>query len=348
MNTTGAEREEYAGMAIQPGLVSVVIINFNSAAYIERCIQSIEAQDYPRTEILVIDNGSTDGSLTIVERMESDGRVRLLAGANVGSSRANNLGIRESNGEFVLVLNADAFPLSGYIQKCVSAIRKSDLIGTVIGKLVSDSDTSIIDSAGIYLYREGFACDRGHGEKDNGQYDREELVDGACCAAAMYRRRMLEDIRIGDEFYDEDFFAFVEDVELSFHAAMRGWTTLYLPSAIVRHVRGGSSKAVSEFVTYLNERNIRFFFRKDFQLVLGILDRVLQKVVLSGRRLTQYKYLTADARLKLSKEVEELGQRMDQKRSQLRAPDRLPAFGMAGRRSYLVSTILRRAGIKSI
>jgi len=335
-------------MVIRSGLVSVLIINFNSAEYIERCIKTIKAQDYPQTEILVIDNGSTDGSLPIVEKMENEGQLRLIAGTNVGFSRANNLGIRESAGEFVLVLNADAFPMPGYIQKCVSAFRKNEQIGTVIGKLVSDSDTSIIDSAGIYIYREGFARDRGIGEKDNGQYDREELVDGACGAAAMYKRTMLDDIRIGEEFYDEDFFAFMEDLELSFHAAMRGWTTLYLPSAVVRHVRGGSSKNVTEFACYLNERNTRLFFRKDFRLVIGIWDQVLQEVVLLGRRLTQYKYLSANSRLKLRRELAELGQRMDQKRDRLRARDRLPAFSMAGRRSYLVSTVLRRAGVKSM
>ncbi len=333
-------------MAIQSGLVSVVIINFNSAECIERCIKTIEAQDYPQTEILVIDNGSTDGSLSVVQSMENEGRLRLIAGTNIGSSRANNLGIRESIGEFVLVLNADAFPLPDYIRKCVQAFRKNELTGTVIGKLVSDSDPSIIDSTGIYLYREGFARDRGLGEKDNGQYDREEVVDGACCAAAMYKRAMLEDVRIGEEFYDEDFFAFVEDVELSFHAAMRGWTTLYLPSAVARHVRGGSSKRVSEFACYLNERNTRLFLRKDFRLVTGFWDRVLQEVVLLGRRLTLHKYLSGNARLKLSREVKELGQKMDRKRSQLRAPDRLPVFSMAGRRSYLVTAVLRRAGMR--
>ena len=182
-------------MKIQSGMVSVVIINFNGAVHIERCIKTIEAQSYPEIEILVIDNGSTDGSLALVQEIANEDRIRLFAGANVGSSKANNLGIRESNGEFVLVLNADAFPLSDYIQKCVAAFRNDELIGTVIGKLVSDANDSIIDSAGIYFYREGLSCDRGFGEKDLGQYDMQEFIDGACCAAALYRRTMLEDIR---------------------------------------------------------------------------------------------------------------------------------------------------------
>jgi GT2 family glycosyltransferase len=332
-------------MKKQSGLVSVVIITFNSAAHIERCINSIESQSYPHIEILVIDNGSKDGSLALVQKIASKGRIQLFAGANVGFSKANNIGIGASKGEFVLVLNADAFPLPDYIGKCVEALCRNEFIGTVIGKLISDADTSIIDSAGLYIYREGLCVDRGHGERDIGQYDTQEYVDGAIGAAAMYRRKMLEDIRIGDEYYDEDFFAFNEDVEMSFHSALRGWTTLYLPSAVARHVRGGSTCKMTEFKCYLNERNTRLFLRKGFALVARPSDKVLQAVLLLGRRITQLHYLSAGFRARLRKEVAESGKKMDQKRSLLCSPHRSPAFTMARRRSYLVATILRRIGI---
>ena len=332
-------------MKIQPGLVSIVIINFNSAAHIERCIKTIEAQSYPEIEILVIDNGSKDGSLALVQKIASEGRIQLFAGANVGFSKANNIGIGASKGEFVLVLNADAFPLPDYIGKCVEAFCRNEFIGTVIGKLVSDADTSIIDSAGLYIYREGLCVDRGHGERDIGQYDTQEYVDGAIGAAAMYRRKMLEDIRIGDEYYDEDFFAFNEDVEISFHAALRGWATLYLPSAVAWHVRGGSTSKMTEFTYYLNDRNTRLFLRKDFRLVARVSDRILQSIVLLGRKVTQYQHLTSSTRHRLRKELTVLAEKMDEKRSQLRAPHQTPAFKMAGRRSYLAATILRRIGI---
>jgi GT2 family glycosyltransferase len=332
-------------MKTKPGLVSVVIINFNSAAHIGRCIKTIEEQSYSEIEILALDNGSTDRSLSIVQQMANEGRLSLYASENIGSSRANNLGIRKSCGEFVLVLNADAFPFPDYIEQCVAAFRRDDLIGTVIGKLVSDSDTSIIDSAGIYFYREGVACDRGSGEKDCGQYDKQELVDGACCAAAIYRRTMLEDIRIGEEYYDEDFFAFIEDVDLSFHAGVRGWTTLYLPSAVARHVRGGSTDKMTEFVYCLCERNTRLFLRKSFILVARHSDKILQAALLLGRSITQYLHLSFSARRRLGKELEELGKKMDQKRSLFRSPHRASMFNMTGRRSYLVASILRRIGI---
>jgi GT2 family glycosyltransferase len=153
---------------------------------------------------------------------------------------------------------------------------------------------------------------------------------------------MLEDIRIGEEFYDEDFFAFVEDAEISFHAGIRGWRTLYLPSAVVRHVRGGSSGKMTESCYYLNARNILLFLRKDFALVTRPSDKILQSVVLVGSKIIQCKRLSAGLRRRLSKEVSELGNKMDQKRSLLRHPDRSSVFTMVGRRSYLVAAIWRR------
>jgi GT2 family glycosyltransferase len=332
-------------MSITPGLVSVVIINFNSAQYISRCIATLEQQTYRPIEIIIVDNGSTDSSVLAVKQMRDDGRVLLFTGNNVGSSKANNRGIRESHGEYILILNADAFPAGEYIEKCVAAFKCNNEIGTVVGKLVSDSNTSIIDSAGIYFFREGLPVDRGFGEADRGQYDTQEYIDGACCAAALYSRKMLEDICLDGEYYDEDFFAFAEDPELSLHSGIRGWRTLYVPTAVVRHVRGGSTATMSEFAYHLNERNMRLMLRKGFSLVARPSDRILQKIVLAARRIKEDKTLSPELRRRLNSEEAELGLKMDQKRGRLLAPNRRSAFSMQNRRSYLVAMILRRIGI---
>ena len=100
------------------------------------------------------------------------------------------------------------------------------------------------------------------GEEDKGQYDIEDYVVGACCAAAMYKREMLEDIKYKDEYYDEDYFAFVEDLDLSVCATLLGWKTLYTYKALAYHVRGGSTSSMSDFVKFLNIRNSEMFFNK--------------------------------------------------------------------------------------
>ncbi len=331
-------------MKIQSGLVTVIIINFSSGVHIERCIQAIEAQSYPQIEILVIDNGSTDGSLALVQRMASEARLRLFTGTNVGFAKANNLGIRESSGEFVLILNADAFPRPDYIEKCVAAFR-DDRVGAVIGKLVSAADTSIIDSTGIYFYREGVAIDRGFGEKDRGQYEKREFVDGACGAAAMYSRAMLKDIRIGEEFYDEHFFAFMEDAELSFRASTRGWRTLYIPDAVTLHVRGGSSQALSEYIYFLNERNTRLFLRTSFVSVARTSDILLQRALLFLRSAKMLWSLSRSYRQRLRRELVEIGSDISNRRKLMLPPEHPSVFVMNGRRSYLLETVARRIGI---
>lgn len=246
-------------------LVSVVIINFNSDKFIWRCLEALEKQTYKNLEIFVVDNASTDGSSERLQSIDNDNFNYYKFETNVGSSVANNYGIKSSSGEFVLILNADVFLSEDYIEKSLIAFNKDNKIGTVTGKLLSESNHKIIDTTGIILFKEGVGHERGMGEEDNGKYDIEDYVVGACCAAAMYKREMLEDIRYEDEYYDEDYFAFVEDLDLSVCATLLGWKTLYTYKALAYHVRGGSTSSMSDFVKYLNIRNSEIFFNKFFK-----------------------------------------------------------------------------------
>ena len=321
------------------GIVSLVIINFNSGRYLPRCLSAIEAQTYPHREVIIVDNGSTDGSTAGLRELAADGRIRLFEGANVGSSKANNLGIRDSSGEFVLILNADAFLEPSYLEECVRAMRENEQVGTAVGKLVSASDPSIIDSAGLYFYREGLPIDRGFGEKDAGQYQKVEFVDGACCAAALYRRSMLEAIRLRDEYYREDFFAFTEDIELSFRSTLHGWKTIYLPQAIAHHVRGGSSQSLSEFTFYLNERNLRAFLKSTFNQVARRSDIWLQSIVLFFRTINLRRKLSPAKRASLKSEIQGLMQQMTGEITPIGLGH---SFDTRGRRSYLGQAIKTR------
>lgn len=249
-------------MSINP-LVSVVIINFNSDKYIWRCLEALENQVYKNIEIFVVDNNSNDGSSEKLLEISRNNNIHYYKfESNVGSSAANNYGIRASSGEFVLILNADVFLEKEYIKNSVEAFKRDTTIGTVTGKLLSDSDHTIIDTTGVILYKEGVGDERGMGEIDRGQYDTDDYVVGACCAAAMYKREMLEDIKYENEYYDEDYFAFVEDLDLSVLSTLLGWKTLYTYRAVGFHVRGGSTSSMSDFVQYLNIRNSELLYRK--------------------------------------------------------------------------------------
>lgn len=264
---------------IMEGLVSVVIINFNSGEYIFDCLKRVKDQTYKKIELLVIDNCSHDGSSGILQDMAiAEGFLYYYSRENLGAAKANNYGINRSKGEYVMTLNADAFLENSYIDICVKALQRNEQIGTITGKLLSSNNINIIDSAGITIFKEGVAGERGIGEKDCGQYDKEEYVAGACCAAAIYRRKMLNSIKYNNEYFDEDFFAFCEDLDLSISSLLQGWKTLYCPRAVAYHLRGGSTRTSSDFVNYLLYRNSKYFYMKtfkDFNLEGVILHQML-------------------------------------------------------------------------
>lgn len=301
---------------INNSLVSVVIINFNSDKFIWRSLEALDKQTYKNLEIFVVDNASTDGSSEKLQNINRKDFNYYKFETNVGSSVANNYGIKNSNGKFVLILNADVFLSEDYIEKSIIAFNKDTKIGTVTGKLLSESNHKIIDTTGIILFKEGVGHERGMDEEDNGQYDIEDYVVGACCAAAMYKREMLEDIRYEDEYYDEDYFAFVEDLDLSVCATLLGWKTLYTYKALAYHVRGGSTSSMSDFVKYLNIRNSEIFFDKFFKnnkkiYIYHFILKVLRYFTINqkirndvGISLKELKSKQLDKRLYFSKKID--------------------------------------------
>lgn len=285
--------------------ISCVIINYNSGNYIYDCIAALESQTYPNLEIIVVDNCSTDGSSAVLSHYKSTRSYRYFhLNNNKGASFANNYGISKTDSEYVLILNADAFLNKCFIENCILEARKHTRVGTIIGKLVSFADKNVIDSVGIKIYREGFGSDLGYGESDVGQFESTKFVDGACCAAAIYDRNMLNDVKFNDYFFDEKFFAYYEDLDLSYRSTVRGWNTLYVADALGYHVRGGSTQSVSKFVSYLAKRNIIFFilgsyictsykdaFLKYIYITYKLLNIDFVKIVVDLSK--NYKYLSA-------------------------------------------------------
>lgn len=291
------------------GLISVVIINFNSDKYIWNCLECIRAQTYNKLEVFVIDNCSSDGSSEKLQKIQGDDFYYHRFDTNVGSSVANNYGIKNSHGEFVLVLNADVFLNKDYVEQSIKEFGRDEKIGTVTGKLLSESNNQVIDTTGIIVFKEGVGAERGMGEVDNGQYDFVDYVVGACCASALYKREMLEDIEYEGEFFDEDMFAFVEDFDLAIMSTLLGWKTLYVYRAVGFHVRGGSTKNVSEFVRYLNIRNSKLCYIK---LLSGC-----RRINLYNQVFRLFRYFTVDnrTRLKVDRDIQKLAKKYASKQN---------------------------------
>jgi len=222
--------------------VCVAIVTYNSARYIRRCLETVLRQRGVPVEIVVADNASTDG--TVAALGEFAGRVRVInCGRNLGFAAAQNRAIRSSQTEWVLTLNPDVLLRAGFIAALVEAGQTDPEAGAVCGKLLSIGPgfqplkDPRIDSTGICFTPALRHFDRGWGEPDRGAYSSPEYVFGASAAAALYRREMIDDVAIGGDFFDPDFFVYREDADVAWRAQLLGWRTLYTPAAEAFHVR---------------------------------------------------------------------------------------------------------------
>src|SRR5712671_1181970 len=223
-------------------VVSVTIVTYNSGRFIKRCLESVLAQRYPGKEVIVVDNASSDGTVDILEQFEDRCQI-YYNNENVGFAAAQNQAIRLSRGGWVMTLNPDVLLLPNFIQALVDAGQFDSKIGTVCGKLLTMTshfeipEQPVVDSTGIYFNPMLRHLDRGSQEVDNGHYLQYEYVFGATAAAALYRRKMIDDISIQGEFFDSDFFVYREDADVAWRAQLLGWRCLYSPKACGYHVR---------------------------------------------------------------------------------------------------------------
>jgi len=225
-------------------LVSVIIVNWNGAKFLESCLDSVLNQSYPDREILMIDNASQDNSVQIVRERylqpASDVPVRLVENSeNRGYCEGCNQGIDLAAGAYILILNPDTILSPNFIQSLVSSAELDPRIGMVAGKLLR-FDRVTLDTTGQFLRWNLTPLDRGYGEQDTGQFDTPGYSFSTCGAAAFYRREMLEDIKIDGEYFDTSFFTYYEDLDLGWRAQLLGWKCYYNPEALAFHYRGGS------------------------------------------------------------------------------------------------------------
>lgn len=235
--------------------VSVIVVNWDRRELLRECLRSLAQQEGPDFEVILVDNGSRDGSVEMAEgEFLQTGLlpVRILRNtSNVGFCRANNQGIAAARGEFIALLNNDAEAAPGWLQALRRAFECGADVGMAASKILVKQEPRRIDKAGHLIYPDGQNRGRGTGELDEGQYDRVEEVLWPDGCAAMYRRSMLSEIG----GFDEDFFAYGDDAELGLRARLAGWRCLYIPGAVVWHHRGATLGLTSMRRLMLIERN---------------------------------------------------------------------------------------------
>jgi GT2 family glycosyltransferase len=234
--------------------VGVVVVNWNRKELLRACLDSLAHQTHRSFEVVVVDNGSTDGSAALVEEIAKTYPVPLhliVNPVNRGFCAANNQGIYSTNTELVALLNNDAEAEQGWLEALERAIRTSEDVGMAASKVLVWEDPTRIDKCGHLMYPDGQNRGRGSGQIDRGQFSRIEEVLWPDGCAALYRRAMLEDVG----GFDEDFFAYADDAELGLRARWAGWRCLYTPDAVVRHHRGATLGLGSARRLTLIERN---------------------------------------------------------------------------------------------
>lgn len=247
--------------------VAVVVVTWNSSRFIRDCLESLRALERPPAEVVVVDSGSADGTPGIVRAGFPEVDV-VECDSNIGFCRGSNLGIARTTSPFVLCLNPDTRLTPRFLEELLPAFHDPG-VGMAAGKLLR-FDGRTIDSAGQELARSRQPLDRGYGRPDDGRFDTDADVFGACGAAALCRRAMLNAVGgAAGQVFDERYFAFYEDLDLAWRARRAGWHTRYRHRALGYHARGGTDRPPGRWRAMLGRSpDVRFHVVKNRWLTI--------------------------------------------------------------------------------
>lgn len=242
---------------------TVVIPNFNGIDYLKDCIRSLLEEQEHEFQICVVDNGSVDGSASWVKRECPEVRLIELK-ENTGFCHAVNLGIQTSTTEYVILLNNDTVIEKGFVKALEESIEKSEDIFSVSAKMLDMKSRTLMDGAGDLYTALGWAFARGKGKEAKTNYTKREEIFSACGGAAIYRKKVFDEIGC----FDENHFAYLEDCDLGYRARIYGYRNFYEPKAMVYHAGSAvSGSRHNEFKVRLSAKNSVYLVYKNMPLV---------------------------------------------------------------------------------
>jgi GT2 family glycosyltransferase len=275
--------------------VSIIVVNYNGRDFVIKCLKAIERQSFKDFEVVIVDNNSFDGSLYEIRRFLEETClgpcIKLVPhDKNLGFAAGNHSGLRHAAGRYIALINNDAEPDEEWLGELVRAMDIDPKVGICASKIIVYGN-DVIDSAGDGFSTSLKGFKRGEGEAAS-LFNREEYVFGACAGAALYRRKMIEEIG----FFDEEFFLIHEDTDLNYRAQLHGWKTPYMPTAIAYHRVRSSIGHMSDMAVYYTLRNSELVRIKN--VPLGVFIRCFPDFLIGA--LTEFLYFAIKhRRLKL-------------------------------------------------
>jgi GT2 family glycosyltransferase len=244
-----------------PLKVSVVVPNWNGMRFVGMCLDSLAKLDFEDYEVIVVDNGSADGSREMIEEQYPDVKLLKLPD-NMGFAIACNEGIKASNAEYIVLLNNDIEVTPDWLRELYEGMERHPECGMGTTKMMFLDQRDVFYNTGDLFHSWSAGGGRGQGEKDVGQYEKEDYVFGACAGAGIYRREFFNQVGL----FDEDFFIFAEDVDLNMRGQLQGLKAVYLPKAKVFHIGTATVGLYSDRYVYLCKRNDIWVFIKNYSL----------------------------------------------------------------------------------
>lgn len=251
-----------------PGLISIIIVNYNGAKFLSGLLRSLADQDGVHPEVLIVDNGSQDNSKSLVE-LHYPTAHWIEIGYNSGFSHANNVGIQQATGEFIMLLNNDTELAAHCLSAFLLSIKDDGAkVGMWNGKVLFFHQRDTIDNTGHLIYPDGLNRGRGRLQQDYGQFDHNLDIAFPSGCAGLYRRKVFDQIGM----LDERFFMYGEDADLGLRARLSGWECRYVPQAVILHHSSATSGQYSAMKAFFVERNRIWVMWKNYPGLMIVLS----------------------------------------------------------------------------
>jgi GT2 family glycosyltransferase len=249
-------------------LLSVIIPNWNGKKFLAECIDSLKGQTFHDFETILVDNGSTDGSVEFAKKRYGD-FIRIIRNKeNLGFTGGSNIGIQAARGRYIVLLNNDTWAEPTWLEELAKATHLDYPIGMWASKVYSYYKRKQIEATGELIYWDGLSRSRGQYEQEQGQYNEIEEIFFPPGCGGMYRKVVFDEIGL----FDEDFFAYAEDTDIGIRARLTGWKCVYVPKAVLYHKNSGSTGQYSPFKAFYVERNRFWITIKYFPFPLLLLS----------------------------------------------------------------------------